>query len=420
MGKWYIDRSRNVSSIVSSIHYDLLKRLLNEQKKFIEPNELIDEMQIDGANKNALLTNFRDLGLIDENNKPSSFFRACTEADLPVSITVLLILLKRNDEKKEKNSLKPFVVISKALADMISNDCVPELTWGICDNYLMTLTSYDEINWVNLHKIIKANTRVLTTPVLDIWFNALIATELFDGDKKQIKLKREYYDFIKFVAKYGDEMLPSQSREEYLAQACDAQYGWYSLFSAHSYEAVCASKNLPKLISYVQTVDLLLHKESRVYLERGEAEYDSLSKEQLEDELQYLSKQELEIKEKINRLKERLSILKENEKFLNIKTNVENENLFSFYLQNNKELSDHTIASYFQSLRKMKDILFQYEKIVINTEIYFIDDVTILEQIIARFEGNKDLRAINKAWHNAISAAYNNYCEFLNTMKEIG
>ncbi|UKI51891.1 MAG: hypothetical protein L6V79_06960 [Clostridium sp.] len=97
------------------------------------------------------------MGLIDENNKPSSFFRACTEANLPVSITVLLILLKKEMmKKKEKNSLKPFVVISKALAEMISNDCVPELTWGICDNYLMTLTSYDEINWANLQKNYKS------------------------------------------------------------------------------------------------------------------------------------------------------------------------------------------------------------------------------------------------------------------------
>ena len=57
MGKWYIDRSRNVSSIVSSIHYDLLKRLLNEQKKFIEPNELIDEMRIFFCSINLHLIN---------------------------------------------------------------------------------------------------------------------------------------------------------------------------------------------------------------------------------------------------------------------------------------------------------------------------------------------------------------------------
>lgn len=74
MGKWYIDRSRNVSSIVSSIHFELLKRLINTKETFIDPNVLIDELQIDGANKNALLTNFRDLGLIDENNRPSDFF----------------------------------------------------------------------------------------------------------------------------------------------------------------------------------------------------------------------------------------------------------------------------------------------------------------------------------------------------------
>ena len=420
MGKWYIDRSRNISSIVSSIHYDLLKRLLNSQKSFFQTSELIEEMQIDGANRNALLTNFRDLGLIDENNKPSTFFRVCNEIDLPVSMTVLLILIKRNDEKKGKNSLKPFVVISKALAEMINHGCVPELTWGICDNYLMTLTAYNEINWENLHRIVKADTRVLTTPVLDIWFNALIATELFDGDKKHIILKKEYYEFIKFIAKYGTEMVPSQSREDYLAQACDAQYGWYSLFSAHSYEAVCASKNLPELVSYIQKVDSFLNKSPQVYAGKNITEYDALNKEQLEDELQYLTKQNLEIQEKIIRLKERLFIIKENEKFLNIKTNVENESLFSFYLQNNKELLEHSIVDYFQSLRKMKDILFQHEKIRLNTEIYFIDDVVVMEQIIARFEGNAELKVINKDSHYSISAAYNNYYEFLKTMREIG
>ena len=150
MGKWYIDRSRNVSSIVSSIHFELLKRLINTKETFIDPNVLIDELQIDGANKNALLTNFRDLGLIDENNRPSDFFCACIEANLPVAVTVLLILLKRNDEKKEKNSVKPFVVISKALAQMIEHGFAPELTWGICDTYLMAITTYEDISWENL------------------------------------------------------------------------------------------------------------------------------------------------------------------------------------------------------------------------------------------------------------------------------
>ncbi len=419
MGKWYIDRSRNISSIVSSIHYELLKRLLSSEKSFIDPNELIEELQIDGANKNALLTNFRDLGLLDENNKPSNFFRACTEADLPVADIVLLILLKRNDEKREENSVKPFVVISKALVEMINHDVAPELTWGVCDNYLMTLTSYQEINWDSLYKIIKADTRVLNTPVLDIWFNALIATGLFDGDKKHIVLKEEYFEFIKFVAKYGDEMVPSKTREEYLQQACDAKYGWYNLFSKHPHEAVCALKSSSKLISYIKAADGILDKSSSIDKVENIKTDDLLNKNSLEDELQYLIKQEQEIQDKIIQIKKRLSVIKGNEQFLNIKTNEENENLFLFYLENNKDLAEHTIRSYIQSLRKMKDILFQYENIVMNTEIYFIDEISVLEQLIARFESNEKLKSINKVAHHSISAAYNNYLEFLKIMKEI-
>lgn len=421
MGKWYIDRSRNISSIISSIHYDLLKRLVNIQDDFIDPNDLIDELQIDGANKNALLTNFRDLGLINENNKPSSFFCACNESIISVSTTVLLILLKRNDEKKYKNGVKPFVVIAKALSKMINHDSAPILTWGICNDYLMTITNYNDITWDALERTINNNPQINSTPVLDIWFNALISTGLFDGDKKNLVLKKEYYEFIDFVANYGQEMNPSQSREEYLAQACDAKYGWYEIFSNHTYEAVCALKPLPQLITYVQAVDVLygFSKKERQYYDTT-TNTAATNKHQLEDELRYLERQYDNIGERIEHIKSRLSLIRKNDIFTNIKTNANNEGLFLFYLQNNKGLSEHTITSYFAALRKMKDILLQYEQITINTEIYFVDEVYIIEQLIARFEANATLVAINKDCHNSISAAYNNYCVFLKTMREIG
>lgn len=113
-----------------------------------------------------------------------------------------------------------------------------------------------------------------------------------------------------------------------------------------------------------------------------------MNKTQLEEELDYLRSQETKISDRINKIQARLTRYKENDRFLTIKTNVENEALFAFYLQNNKELSDHTISSYFQSLRKMKDIMGQYEQITLNTEIYFINDVSIIEALIARYEAN--------------------------------
>lgn len=417
MGKWYIDRSRNINSIISSIHYDLLKELIDTPKQFIEPSELIDMLQIDGANKNALLTNFRDLGLIDKDNKPSEFFKACTKSKLPVSVIVLLILLKRNDEKKDSNTVKPFVVIAKALSKMLEHNYSPELTWGICDNYLMNITSYESITWERLYQVIKSNTQVLSTPVLDIWFNALIATGLFEGDKKQVTLKKKYYDFIKFISKYGAEMKPSQTREEYLQQACSAQYGWYELFAAHTDEAISVSKNLRAMISFIQTVDSLTgnsHIANAVQFD-----YSKFSKNELEKELDYLLKLHNEVRDRIISVQERLLMAGDNKEQVSNKTNAENENLFVFYLQNNKDLADNTIHNYFRSLRKMKDLLVEHENIVINTEIYFIADLSVLDMLIQKFEQNDELKAVNEHDHYSISAAYNNYREFLRTMGEI-
>ena len=40
----------------------------------------------------------------------------------------------------------------------------------------------------------------------------------FEGDKKRIYLNKKYLKFIKFVAKYGQEMICSQNRDEGLYQ----------------------------------------------------------------------------------------------------------------------------------------------------------------------------------------------------------
>ena len=421
MGKWYIDRSRNVSSIISSIHYDLLKQALNTpilSQDFIDPNVLIDIMQIDGANKNALLSNFRDLGLINtSDNKPSSFFNACTNANLSIGTTVLLILLKRNDDKKVVNHVKPFVVMAKALALMIKHNITPELTWTLCNDYLMNIDSYAEITWEYIYNGIKSKKETNVTSVLDIWFNALIATGLFSGDKKKVQLKEAFYDFISFIAEYGHEMQPSTSRDEYVDQACDLIYGWYNLFVNHSYEAICALKTLPELIAYIQSVDSLKGDNVKI---TSYSPISTMQKNDLKRELAFLEHQYEDIALRIKTIKERLNVMEENDKYLHIKTNAANKELFTFYLLENKKLSEHTVFSYFSSLEKMRDLLKQYESIEMNTEFYFIADISIAESLIKRFESNAQLREINKETHYSISASYNNYFAFLETIGEIG
>ncbi len=420
MSGWYIDRSRNISSIVSSIHYGLLKNIIDSplyQQKSIDTQDLIEELQIDGANKNALLTNFRDLGLLNTtDNKPSSFFITCTKANISPETIVLLILLKRNDEKKASNKVKPFVVMAKALSMMINNGTDPILTWGLCDSYLMKMANYGELTWDSLHWQIKHPAECLATPVLDIWFNALIATGLFEGDKKKVKLKADYYSFIKFISRYGDEMEPSANREEYVSQACDATYGWYNLFKAHTYEAVCSLMQLPELIKYVQTVDGI-----DVKVDNDETyNIENKPKNELEKELEFLKKQERDIQQKIRVINNRLATLERNQEFLSIKTNPQNKELFSFYLKENRGLCDKTRFDYFRFLEKAKDLFKEKENIVLNTEIYFIQDLEIVAKLISIWEANEELVEANKKSHYSFSAAYNNYYEFLKTILELG
>lgn len=422
MSGWYIDRSRNISSIVSSIHYNLLKSIIDSPlclKKSIDSQELIDELQIDGANKNALLTNFRDLGLINtSDNKPSSFFITCTKANLSLGTIVLLILLKRNDEKKVSNSIKPFVVMAKALSIMKENGVFPTLTWEICDNYLMDVDNYDDIVWFKISHELHYHSECISTPVLDIWFNAMIATGLFDGDKRKVSLKKEYYGFIDFIAKYGVEMAPSLSRAEYVSQACDSKYGWYSLFKEHTYEAVCSIQNLPELIAFVQAEDAIIN--GTLTSVSYDLYTDNKPKNELEKELGFLRQQELDIQQKINHIEERLMLIEKNQEFINIKTAPANKELYSYYLMENKGLCERTVFSYYLSLEKAKKYLEQYAGVVLNTELYFINDIDAFSKIISVFEGNKKLVEINKKMHNSISAAYNNYLGFLKTMSELG
>ena len=420
MSGWYIDRSRNISSIVSSIHYGLLKNIIDSplcQQKSIDAQDLIEELQIDGANKNALLTNFRDLGLINtSDNKPSSFFIACTKSNISLNTIVLLLLMKRNDEKKASNAVKPFVVMAKSLSLMIENGAEPVLTWGLCDSYLMKLSNYNELKWDTLSKQITHPAECLSTSVLDIWFNALIATGLFEGDKKEVKLKENYYSFINFISQYGEEMYPSGNREEYVSQACDALYGWYNLFRAHSYEAVCAVTHLPELIKYVQTVDGVEIKEDNT----ENSIINNKPKNELEKELEFLLKQESEIQQKIQSIKNRLAALERNQEFINVSTNSQNKELFSFYLMENCGLCDKTIFEYYRFLERAKDLLLEKENIVLNTEIYFIQDINIVAKLIKIWEANAELVEINKTAHYSYSAAYNNYYNFLKTILELG
>jgi hypothetical protein len=79
MANWYIDRSRNISSILQSNYFHKLCDLATKEVNNYSSRELIDLLGIaeDMKNPNALLTFLRDIGLINANTNIPSTFECC-------------------------------------------------------------------------------------------------------------------------------------------------------------------------------------------------------------------------------------------------------------------------------------------------------------------------------------------------------
>ena len=99
MANWYIDRSRNISSILQSNYFHKLCDLATKEVNNYSSRELIDLLGIaeDMKNPNALLTFLRDIGLINANtNIPSNFLKVCVKSKCTTEEMILMMILKKN------------------------------------------------------------------------------------------------------------------------------------------------------------------------------------------------------------------------------------------------------------------------------------------------------------------------------------
>ena len=197
MSSWYIDRSRNIKSCFESSLMDKMKEWVQNKNEIstqpISPAKLIKKLNIDKSfkNPNALLTYLRDIGLIDyQTNLPSQFFRTCVYSQLSNEQIILLILLKKNSEKNDKSTVKPFVVICKAMSLLVDICKDYYLTWDDCVSFLQKIDNYDDITEQYILEMINArniNDKTQDSSIMDIWFNGLTATGLFLKE-----IKKEY------------------------------------------------------------------------------------------------------------------------------------------------------------------------------------------------------------------------------------
>lgn len=108
MANWYIDRSRNISSILQSNYFHKLCDLATKEVNNYSSRELIDLLGIaeDMKNPNALLTFLRDIGLINANtNIPSNFLKVCVKSKCTTEEMILMMILKKNSKKMKKVQL---------------------------------------------------------------------------------------------------------------------------------------------------------------------------------------------------------------------------------------------------------------------------------------------------------------------------
>lgn len=101
----------------------------------------------------------------------------------------------------------------------------------------------------------------------------------------------------------------------------------------------------------------------------------------------------------------------------NVKCDLKNKDLFFYYLINIKGLGKSTAKDYISALKTMKDIMEEHLKISYKFDFFTINDSQIFGNLIDQFNSNADLIMINQIRHHDISAAFNNYYNFL-TSKE--
>ncbi len=101
-----------------------------------------------------------------------------------------------------------------------------------------------------------------------------------------------------------------------------------------------------------------------------------------------------------------------------IPTSIQNKELFGYYLKETKNLKDSSVLHYFSSLEQIKLLFQTHLNITLPCDLYYINDRKKFEIIIYLFESSNELTNLNKKHHYDLSAAYNNYLNFLKKLEQ--
>ena len=269
MSNWYIDRTKNISSIFKEGIYSKLVEYIVEYdaNKQCDTKRLISFLEIGGKNPHAYLTYLRDLGFITEDNRPTNFLRVCALCGLKEAQITILLLIKRDSEKKGSSSVKPFVVIAKflVLQRQLGNEM--KINWNHCDKYLMDIKSYNDINEQKYKSIIFTDEFNEDRSVLDIWFNALLSSKMFEGDKREITLSKDYEELIDFIATYGEFLPVNDTRETYMLHCSSAYHGLPQLVFNRPSDSIKMLHKYPWIFTF--SSEAQRNSEGRILVDKG-------------------------------------------------------------------------------------------------------------------------------------------------------
>lgn len=134
--------------------------------------------------------------------------------------------------------------------------------------------------------------------------------------------------------------------------------------------------------------------------------------EEMERDLVSLKTKRAELDEKIKKLEKEISS-KKNNPFPNVKMDKNNEKLFGYYMKESKNRDEKTFKRYCKTLEDMRTMIEDHYSISLDFKVVHVDDPIIFQKLIQMFENVADFVAENRRRHHDISAAYNNYYNFL-------
>lgn len=245
---WYIDRASN-------IYIEGFEEILNffvqnckeeiEGKKIVEKLTDFPNIKISKGNPYATLTHYRDIGIINKDNKISTAAIEYVDNKLDLSSFLIDILFKRFNRKKPKNMIKPFVLICKFFDILFQMEIDKDeifLDSRECVKYLYPIDDYDELNHDFVENIILKRKYLKNkenkvyefkdneSTNINIWFNALKETPLFlpiKKNKEKLIPNIEQRAFFVFIANNGVTVIKRELKEnkDIYNYYCDSNTG---------------------------------------------------------------------------------------------------------------------------------------------------------------------------------------------------